>query len=220
MPIGLRKFKVRVQIFIPPQGYVAQRWSEGSSMPSLGILFLAAVLEKAGIDVEVVPADIMRYTWEDISKRIEDFKPDVVGVTTCTENRFDSFKLVKTAKEVDPNIITVLGGPHISMVKEDTLIHIKEVDILVIGEGEDTIVELIRVLEAKDDLSKVKGIYYKNENGTVVFTGFREKIENLDSLPFPARHLIPMEKYNFYITTRDGKKKKSSKYHNFKGMPL
>jgi len=211
---------VKFQIFIPPQGYVAQRWSEGSSMPSLGILFLAAVLEKAGIEVEVVPADIMRYTWEDISKRIADFKPDVVGVTTCTENRFDSFKLVKTAKEVNPNIITVLGGPHISMVKEDTLIHIKEVDILVIGEGEDTIVELLRVLEAKDDLSKVKGLYYKNDNRKVVFTGFRKRIENLDSLPFPARHLIPMEKYNFYITTRDGKKRRAQNLITSRGCPF
>jgi len=211
---------MKVQFFVPPQGYVAQRWSEGSSMPSLGILFLAAVLEKTGVDVEVVPADVLRYGWEDIAKRIEDFRPDVVGVTTCTENRFDSFKLVKKVKEINPDIITVLGGPHISMVKEDTLVHVKEVDILVIGEGEGTIVELVRVLGTKGDLSKVKGICFRDEQGKVYYSGDRERIENLDSLPFPARHLIPMEKYNFFITTRDGKRRKAQNLITSRGCPF
>lgn len=211
---------MKFQLFVPPQGYVAQRWSEGSSMPSLGILYLAAVLEKEGIEVEIVPADILGYNWKDVSKRIKDFKPDVVGVTTCTENRFDSFKLAKTVKGVNPNITTVLGGPHISMVKEETLINIKEVDILVVGEGEKTVVELAHALNEKGDLSKVKGICLRSENGEAVFTGDRDKIQKLDSLPYPARHLVPMDKYNFYITTRDGRKRKAQNIMTSRGCPF
>ncbi|KKL79430.1 hypothetical protein LCGC14_2014910, partial [marine sediment metagenome] len=211
---------MKFQLFVPPKGYVAQRWSEGSSMPALGILYLAAVLEKKGVEVDVVPADILGYDWEKIAKRIESFKPEIVGVTTTTENRFDSFKLMKTAKKVNPNIVTVLGGPHISMAKEDTINHIKEVDILCIGEGEKTIIDLVSALENNDSLSKVRGIYFRNDKGEAVFTGHRKIITNLNTLPFPARHLIEMEKYNFYITTRDGKRRKAQNIITSRGCPF
>ncbi len=211
---------LRFQIFVPPQGYVAQRWSEGSSMPPLGILFLGAVLEKNGYDVEIVPADVLRYGWNDIVKRIDDFKPDVVGVTTTSENRFQSFELAKIAKETNPKIITMLGGPHISMAREDTLKYRKEVDIVSIGEGENTIVELAQALETKDDLMKVKGLYYRDNEGDIIFTGERPRIENLDTIPFPARHLIPIEKYNFFVETSDGKKRKAQNIMTSRGCPF
>lgn len=199
---------------------MAQRWSEGSSMPPLGILFLGAVLEKNGHDVEIVPSDVLRYTWNDIVKKIDDFKPDVVGVTTTSENRFESFKLAEIVKQTNPSIITMLGGPHISMAKEDTLKHRKDVDIVSIGEGENTIIELAEALETGTDLINVKGIYYRDKNGEIIFTGDRPRIENLDILPFPARHLIPMDKYNFYITTRDGKKRKAQNLMTSRGCPF
>ncbi len=211
---------MKIQLFVPPQGYVAQRWAEGNMMPSLGILYLAGVLERSGIDVEVVPADILRYGSGDIAKRIETFKPDIVGVTTTTENRFGSFELVRIAKQINREIVTVLGGPHISMAKEDTLDHVPDVDILCIGEGEKTLLDLVAALEGGKSLSDVKGIFYREDSGTAVFTGNREAIEDLDTLPFPARHLIPMEKYNFEITTRDGKKRKAQNIITSRGCPF
>ncbi len=215
-----KEINLRFQIFVPPQGYVAQRWSEGSSMPPLGILYLGAVLEKKGYDVDIVPADILRYNWNDIAKRIDDFKPDIVGVTTTSENRFESFELVKIAKQTNPKIKTVLGGPHISMAKKDTLKHIKNADIVSIGEGENTIVELTEAIENKDNLDKVKGLYYRNNDGKIIYTGVRPAIQNLDTLPFPARHMIPMEKYNFYVETRDGKKRKAQNIMTSRGCPF
>ena len=211
---------MKFQIFIPPQGYVAQRWSDDRSMPPLGVLFLGAVLEKNGYDIEIVPADIMGYSWKDIAKKIEDSKPDVVGVTTTTENRFESFKLTKIAKQVNPNIVTILGGPHISMAKMDTLIHIRDVDVLSIGEGENTIIDFAEAIKTGDSLSKVKGIYYRDKYGKILFTGEREKIENLDELPFPARHLIPIDKYNFYIDTRDGRRRRAQNIITSRGCPF
>jgi len=199
---------------------VAQRWSEGSSMPPLGILFLGAVLEKNGHDIEIVPSDVLRYDWDDIVKKIDDFKPDVVGVTTTSENRFQSFKLAEIAKQTNPSIITMLGGPHISMAREDTLKHRKDVDIVSIGEGENTIAELAQALETGSDLINVQGIYYRDKDGEIIWTGERPRIENLDTLPFPARHLIPMDKYNFYITTRDGKKRKAQNIMTSRGCPF
>ena len=210
----------KFQIFVPPQGYVAQRWEEGSSMPPLGILFLAAVLEREGYDVEVVPADVLRLSWNEIAKKIDDFKPDIVGITTTTENRFESFKLARIAKETNPKIMTLLGGPHISMAREDTIKHRKEVDIVSIGEGENTIIELAKALETGDSLEKVKGLIFRDEENEIIFTGERPKIDNLDTLPLPARHLIPMEKYNFYMETRDGRKRKAQNIMTSRGCPF
>lgn len=199
---------------------MAQRWSDDRSMPPLGVLFLGAVLEEKGYDIEIVPSDILGYNWNDIAKKIEDFKPDIVGVTTTTENRFESFKLVKIAKQINPNIVTILGGPHISMAKMDTLIHIKDVDVISIGEGENTVIDFAETIKTGDSLSKVKGIYYRDKYGKIIFTGERKKIENLDELPFPARHLIPMDKYNFYIDTRDGMRRKAQNIITSRGCPF
>jgi len=210
---------MRFQLFIPPQGYVAQRWEEGTSMPPLGILSLAAVLEKNGFEVEVVPADILGYKWKDIEKKIRDFKPGIIGITTTTENRFDSFKLASLAKKINPEIITVLGGPHVSMAKEDTLKHITDADIVVIGEGERTVVELAEAVESGKDLDWVKGILFR-KNGSIVFSGARERIKDLDTLPFPARHLVPIEKYNFFVQTKDGKRRKAQNIMTSRGCPF
>ncbi len=211
---------MKVQIYVPPRGYVAQRWASGNMMPSLGILYIAAVLERAGIDVDVVPTDVLDYTWDDITKRIESYKPDIVGVTTTTENRFDSFKLISIAKRLNREIVTVLGGPHISMAKEDTLNHIKDVDVLCIGEGENTILELVAALESGTPLSKVKGIFYRDDSGRSIFTGNRNAIEDLDFLPMPARHLLPMDKYHFDIKTRDGRVRKAQNIITSRGCPF
>jgi len=211
---------MKVQLFVPPQGYMAQRWSDGSSMPPLGILYLAAALERVGITVDVVPADILRYSWQDIEKRIETFQPQLVGITTTTENRFQCFELTRRIKQLNTEIITVLGGPHISMAGKDTIQHITEADILAIGEGEETIVDLATALRDGTPLAGVNGIYYRDEAETVHFTGPRSQIQDLDTLPYPARHLIPMEKYNFFMTTRDGKKRKAQNIMTSRGCPF
>lgn len=188
-------------------------------MPPLGILYLAAVLQNHGHDVDVVPADVLDFSWEDVGKRIADFKPDVLGVTTTTENRFDSFRLVHVAKSVDPRIFTVLGGPHISMAGAQTLQDVFSADALVIGEGETTLIEMLRALEAKDSLLAVPGLYVR-ENNSVRFTGRRDLIADLDSLPFPARDRIPMEQYRFFVTTRDGRERRAQNIMTSRGCPF
>ncbi|MDY0297299.1 MAG: radical SAM protein [Acidobacteriota bacterium] len=210
---------MRVQLFVPPQGYIAQRWSEGSSMPPLGILYLTAVLEADGHEVDVVPADVLEFSWDDVRRRIETFQPQVVGVTTTTENRFDSFRLLETAKGVDPRIVTVLGGPHISMAGEETLRDISSADVLVIGEGEITLSEMLRALAARDSLLKVPGLYVR-DNGQIRFTGKRTMIADLDSLPFPARERIPMDRYRFSVSTTDGRERRAQNIMTSRGCPF
>lgn len=188
-------------------------------MPPLGILSLAAVLEKNGIQVDVVPADVLGLSWREVEERIRNFAPGMVGVTTTTENRFDSFRLVSIAKRIDPGIITVLGGPHITMAAGDAMRFIADLDVAVVGEGEATLVELARAVESGGDPGKVRGIHYRKD-GEVLFTGPRPRIEDLDSLPRPARHLVPMDSYRFEVATRDGRRWKAQNIMTSRGCPF
>ncbi len=168
-------------------------------MPPLGILYISAVLEKNGIEVKIVPADILNLGWPAIKQEVQSFEPDLIGVTSTTENRFQSFRLIRYAKKVFPSALTMLGGPHASMAPEDCLAHIPDLDIVVKGEGEMTVLELCQALDKRKDLAaleEIKGIYFKL-NGQIISTPPRPPMQDLDSLPFPAFHLIPFEKYNF-----------------------
>jgi radical SAM superfamily enzyme YgiQ (UPF0313 family) len=190
---------MRVQLFVPPGGYFAERWTQGSSMPPLGLLYIGAVLEKEGHEVRIVPADLLDLSWNQVTSEIREFKPDLIGVTSTTENRFQSFKLVRVAKKARPEALTIMGGPHASMASEDCLENIAELDIVCRGEAEQTILELCSELEETRDLNalgSITGIAYK-ANGKVYSNARREQIHDLDSIPRPAYHLVPFEKYNF-----------------------
>jgi len=190
---------MKIQLFIPPGGYFAERWSKGSSMPPLGLLYIGAVLEKEGYEVRIVPADILKLSWRKIRKEIRDYDPDVVGVTSTTENRFQSFKLIEQAKKALPRVITMMGGPHASMAAQDCLEHIPELDIVVKGEGEQTVLEICSLLEKSKDLNaltSVNGISIK-VNGNIKSNPPRPPIKDLDTIPFPAFHLVPFKEYNF-----------------------
>lgn len=191
---------MKILLFIPPGGYFAERWKKGSLMPPLGLLYIGAVLEKEGFDVEIIPSEVLNLKWRDIERIIVERKPKMVGITTTTENRFQSFELAKRAKKVFPEAVTVLGGPHVSMAPDDTLRNLPYVDIVVRGEGEETMVELSKALieGKKNSLEKIPGISFR-ENGNITHNPPRLPIRNLDELPFPARHLIPFEKYNFFM---------------------
>jgi radical SAM superfamily enzyme YgiQ (UPF0313 family) len=168
-------------------------------MPPLGLLSIGAVLEREGIPVEIVPANVLGLDWDDIERKIRTDQPDIVGVTITTENRFQAFRLVRLAKKAHPGALTVLGGPHASMAAEDCLEHIPELDLVVRGEGEETMLEICRRWEAEADLrtfDDVRGIVLR-KNGRVVANPARPPIADLDALPFPAYHLVPFEKYNF-----------------------
>jgi anaerobic magnesium-protoporphyrin IX monomethyl ester cyclase len=190
---------MKIQLYIPPGGYFAERWSQGSSMPPLGLLSIGAVLEQAGVGVEIVPADILKMSWSAIREKIARDKPDIVGVTSTTENRFQSFRLVREAKKASPESLTVLGGPHASMAAEDALAHLPELDMVVRGEGETTVLELCRALESGRDpevLKDIRGLSFRSSRG-IISAPPREPIRDLDTLPDPAFHLVPFESYNF-----------------------
>lgn len=163
--------------------------------PPLGILYIAAVLEKNKIDVQVIDAALEGLQIRDLTNRILSYDPDVVGISSTTFSFSSSVELAKYLKTVKPYIKVVIGGPHVSAVPEDVLSN-KCFDFGVIGEGEFTFLELVQNINKDLYLLKnIKGIVYRDENSNIIKTVPRPLIENLDILPFPARHLVPMHKY-------------------------
>jgi len=185
----------RVLLAVPAGGYLAERWSRGQMMPALGLSCLAAVLEGRGVEVQLLPCQVLELSEEQIAGRIADFRPDLVGVTTTTENRFHSFRLAALAKRAHPPAWVVLGGPHLNATAGDTLSHVESVDGVVVGEGEQTVVELVEALRSGGSLERVRGLAFRR-NGGVIENPRRPLIPDLDALPMPARHLEPWDRYD------------------------
>lgn len=165
--------------------YLLPQW-----LPCLG-----AVLRENDVEVELLDCMPIKMGWKSLEKRVREVKPDVIG-TGSSETLYsnEALKLVHLAKEIDPEITTVLGGAHFSHLVDRTLKK-HPVDFIVIGEGERTIVELVKTLEnGGEDFEKIKGLAFEKDN-EVVKTKPRPLIEDLDELPTPAYDLLPMEKY-------------------------
>ena len=166
---------------------------EGVSVP-LGLCYAAAAFEKANADVIILDYLIRKYSPEKLISELSDINPDVIGITSVTMNFGIAASIIKTAKEKFPSSITIMGGPHVSFDYENTLKLYPEVDLIVIGEGEQTIAELVPVIQDRNSWKHVNGIAFK-DNGSIIVTPQRQLIPDLDSLPLPARHLLPMSRY-------------------------
>ncbi|MEK7064536.1 MAG: radical SAM protein [Patescibacteria group bacterium] len=176
--------------------------------PPLGLAYLAAYILKFGYEVQILDTlaegkgqdkIIGKYhrfglSEKKIKKWIADYQPDVVGISVMfTAFAQDALDVARLAKEVSKKIIVVLGGAHVSIDPKKTVME-KNVDVVVNGEGEVTFLNLLRALEGKSALSKVTGIAFR-QGKKGVMTPPTPIVPDLDSLPFPARHLLPMEKY-------------------------
>jgi len=121
--------------------------------------------------------------WQEVRKAIEEFNPIVIGISAKTQNFISASIVAKMAKEFNPNIKIILGGVH-STMNGSKVLDCKEIDYLAIGEGENTIVELLHALENEKELNSVSGIVFRG-NGKIVNTRPRSYVENLDTLNFP-----------------------------------
>lgn len=178
---------VKILLINPPSGI------ENPLLP-LGLGYIAAVLEKNKIPVDVLDADALKMSDKEIKRKISEIRPEIVGITMMTATFYASQKVIKIIREVLPKAVIISGGAHPSALSEETLKEIPELDIVVRGEGEATILELVEALENKKNLNNVKGICYR-ENEKVVCTLPQSPIENLDSIPYPARNKFPLKYY-------------------------
>ena len=165
----------------------------------LGLAYLGAVAEKAGHQVTIIDCQAERLTYEAFSARITQTPSDVVGVTATTLLYKSAMKLITIAKQAHPQAITMLGGSHGTFWDENALNEYPSLDIVVRREGEQTFIELLEKLLTQANLANVLGITYRNGD-KIVRNADRPFIEDLDSIPFPAHHLMPLESLK-----RDGK---------------
>jgi anaerobic magnesium-protoporphyrin IX monomethyl ester cyclase len=159
----------------------------------LGIAYLGAVAEKEGHQVTVIDCQAEKLSYDNFRSRIAQISSDVIGVTATTLLYKSAMKLITIAKEVQPTAVTMLGGSHGTFWDENALNEYPALDIVVRREGEQTLIEILEKLESQSNLSNVLGITYRDGDKTVRNED-RPFIEDLDSLPFPAHHLLPLEK--------------------------
>ncbi|RZN57022.1 MAG: radical SAM protein [Candidatus Methanomethylicota archaeon] len=186
---------MKITLIHPPSSMDIETISVlGLRAPPLGLAYIAAVLEKEGYDVDIIDATALGLSFKELGNELKKRNPDVIGVTSITPTIYDAMKTIDIAKEYCPNAITVMGGCHITALPEETLLECPNLDIGVIGEGEATIIDLLKAIENKKDLSEVDGIIYRKD-GKIKRNKPRKLIENLNEIPFPARHLLPLDRY-------------------------
>ena len=223
MTMDLQVQLMKVLLVNPPQIFYPGSDAPAGNLP-LGLMYIAAVLDRAGVKVEILDAfmtgavfrkvgDMLEVgmPYGKIREEVERRKPDVVGIAnpfTCQAD--NAVNVADLVKAVDPAILTVVGGPHATVVPKEFLREAKSVDVLVVGEGEYAMLDIVRYLEEHKDLGAVQGIAYR-EGDKVVMNSPRPLIEKLDELPYPAYHLVDMEQYLA---------PKSIEYRSFKNRAL
>lgn len=180
----------KVLLIFPPYS-LAEEFRDlsevGNMQPPLGIAYIGAALEKVGHEVKIIDAPPLGWGIEEIVREAKKFQPQVIGISASTVS-FDRAVKIATALKKVLKVPIVIGGPHVTAVPEEVL---KQpcFDVGVIGEGEETMVELVSAISSQKSLKKIAGVIFKD--ATVVKTTPRAYVTDLDSLPFPARHLMP-----------------------------
>ncbi len=166
--------------------------------PSFGLLQLGAYLEREGIEVQIVDATVLSSPWKDLSSTISAAKVDVIGVTcsaTCLSP--EAIQTITLSRKLSPNAVIVAGGSHFTLMAEAILRELKELDYIILGEGEVAFTQFLQDLSGGGNGRKVKNVAYL-DNGKVVLNERYPLIPNLDSLPLPAYHLIDMDREAYY----------------------
>jgi len=165
--------------------------------PPLGISYVAAAFEAAGCEVRIFDYIISCYSREKLATQLAEFQPDAVGAGSVTMNFYDAQRILRDVKDINPEVMTMMGGPHVSFTVEETLNTYPEIDVIFVGEADDTIIEFARSFLRKDQWKSIKGIAYR-DGDSIVNNGRRDFIMDVDRIPFPARRLLPISRYRAF----------------------
>jgi anaerobic magnesium-protoporphyrin IX monomethyl ester cyclase len=210
---------VKVLLIEPPKDY----WFVMGEYlpPPYGLLQLAGYLESkvADAEIEVLDCQAMPLDWNGLTKRIEAFSPDVVassGFATC--NVYVAARTLETAKKLKPEVVTVTGGQHFTALAQESLEAYPEIDVIVRGEGEETLVELVKAVRDKKDFSGIAGISFRHHQ-KIRHNPPRPLIEDLNQLPFPAYHFVGEYAYRYHFTMMAGSKARYGVVEASRGCP-
>ena len=161
------------------------------SIPPLGLAYIAGVIRQSHFHVDVIDLDLEREKFENLGSIIETIAPDILGIGALTLQVENAYTIANIVKEKLSKTLIVIGGPHPSSLPEQTLREASgNIDIVVIGEGEYTFLDIVKGKNLED----IQGIIYQKK-GTIYKNDPSPPISDLDQLPMPARDLLPLTKY-------------------------
>lgn len=174
---------------------VNPKYNGKSEIPPLGLECIAAVLLKNDMSVSIIDLDVHpSHVYDYLLTQLQADKPEIVGVTSMSNSFESALKVCRTVKEVDPGILTVMGGIHATVLSDSILEKHKVVDVIVRGEGEISFLEVTQSFLHNIPFGNIEGISFRN-GGNVVHNGDRKFTKDLDSYPLPAHDLVKNEGY-------------------------
>jgi radical SAM superfamily enzyme YgiQ (UPF0313 family) len=174
----------------PPTGSNALQGGSDADphpQPPLGLAYLAGVLERIpNVNVlDIIDGNFSKHYVTDVKNAVKKYNPDLVGFSAFTPFANPALEAAEAVKEINPKILTVLGGPH-AVLAEATLRKCSALDVIVYDEGEEQIGEIV----SGKPLSEIAGLFIRKE-GRIIPTAPRPYISDMDSLPYPAYHKLP-----------------------------
>lgn len=175
----------------------------------LGMAYVASTLEKNKIKVKILDAlaegfeteniygnkKVLGLSYDDIEKKVKQYKPQIIGISTpFSFQAAEAHQMARIAKKADPNIIVVAGGTH-ATIQPQEILNDKNFDYVIRGEGEYSFLEFVKAIGNRIPVRKLPGLSYINKKNELINNPKNPPILELDKLPLPARHLLPMKKY-------------------------
>ena len=193
--VGKTPGDVRVLLVAPSYGERISNVAQTTLGPPLGLAYMAAVLQQQGFDVSILDANALGLTDAGTVEAMVNHQPQVVGFTAVTPTVDQCGRLAARLRQRAPSCLIVLGGIHASALPEETLRRAPALDLIVRGEADTRFAQILHALRAGGDLHDQAGVTFRDHSGEPVSTAPSTDLEDLDALPFPARDLLPMERY-------------------------
>lgn len=193
---------MRICLINPPVLSVLEPWYDTPDFGRTGLAYLAGYLQLHGYeDVFIIDAKFERLNFNQVTERVKALNPHLVGLTAFTNEIKPAAYQAAKIKEWNKEVVTIIGGVHVTALPEKTLEEFPYFDLGVVGEGEMTLLEICRCIENGESLSTVHGLVLR-ENGRIFLSPPRERISDQDSIPYPAWDLLPPAKTYFVQSMR------------------
>jgi anaerobic magnesium-protoporphyrin IX monomethyl ester cyclase len=184
---------MKVTLVNPP--YPLKAHAHPAFIP-LGLAYLGAVAEAQGVEVNIIDCQAEHLTYDTFKSRIAQGKSDIIGVTATTLLYNSAKEIIRIAKEAQPQATTMIGGSHASFWDQNALMESPSLDVVVRREGEVTFSELLKRMQAGQNFNGVLGTTFRGSDGKIIRNEDRPFLHDLDSLPTPAYHLLPLDSFH------------------------
>jgi len=202
-------YRIKRVLLIVPPAFTFKSHRDINPLPPMGLGYLASVIENMGIDVKILDCLVRGWDHEEkeddtlirvglsdseIEKYIQEYDPDLIGITCQFSRQYKLYHhILSLIKKVKPDSLTIAGGPHVTVCPKEVL-EGPSCDFILIGEAEESFRDFILAINHKTDLNLIDGLGWKSDGG-IILNEKKKWITDLDSIPFPAYHIMELERY-------------------------